>query len=237
MRSTISAFALLLTSFLVAPVSGQDTGAAAVSSPDELLRTFQEGWDEELWQQKFRGKAGYMRADDDRGWQLRMLTLQRLVKHGQKSVPVLLKSLKSGSTPERILAAQALGYLGPQVAFEPLIEAAKSDADPLVRVYAIDSLGMLGCDEQSVDWKALQKAETNRDTRKHINYAIERGGKRIDPTVAAQLTDWDVTTMSSARLGKPAPDFTLNAATGETVRLSNFKGKKAVVLVFIYGDT
>jgi hypothetical protein len=96
---------------------------------------------------------------------------------------------------------------------------------------------MLGCDEQSVDWKALQKAETNRDTRKHIAYPIERGGKRIDPTFAAQLTDWDATTMSSATLGKPAPDFTLNAATGEAVRLSNFKGKKAVVLVFIYGDT
>ena len=96
---------------------------------------------------------------------------------------------------------------------------------------------MLGCDEQTVDWKALQKAETNRDTRKHIDYAIERGGKRIDPTVAAQLTDWDATTMSSARLGQPAPDFTLTAATGETVRLSDFRGKQAVVLVFIYGDT
>ncbi|MFC4427803.1 peroxiredoxin [Deinococcus navajonensis] len=33
-------------------------------------------------------------------------------------------------------------------------------------------------------------------------------------------------------LGQPAPDFTLNASTGETITLSSYRGQKHVVLVF-----
>ncbi len=96
---------------------------------------------------------------------------------------------------------------------------------------------MTGRDENSVDWKVLREAETNRDVKKHIDYAVERHGQRLDARIVRQLIEWDAKTMNSATLGKPAPDFTLTAATGETVGLSDFRGKKAVVLIFIYGDT
>ena len=43
--------------------------------------------------------------------------------------------------------------------------------------------------------------------------------------------------MNSAVIGKPAPDIAMPTFGGETIRLSDFRGKKAVVLVFIYGDT
>ncbi len=36
----------------------------------------------------------------------------------------------------------------------------------------------------------------------------------------------------AAEAGQPAPDFTLPAHTGENVSLSQFKGKKHVVLSF-----
>ncbi|MBI1310062.1 redoxin domain-containing protein [bacterium] len=239
MKSASIAIVLLLGVGLTCSARAQDAGAAAVPLPHQLLSRFVDGWDETLWQQS-RGGVGYMRADDDRGWQLRMQTLQQLVRYreeGQQAVKVLLKSLKSESTPERILAAQALGYLSPWVPAEPLIEAAKSDADPAVRLYAVDALGMTGRDGKTVDWKSLQEAETNRDVRRHIDYAIERDGTRLDQVVVRQLIEWNSKTMNSAKLGQSAPDFTLTAATGEIVKLSDFKGKKAVVLVFIYGDT
>ena len=45
-----------------------------------------------------------------------------------------------------------------------------------------------------------------------------------------------VTTVPSGavalELGKPAPDFSLPAATGETVTLRQFRGKKIVLLEF-----
>ena len=41
--------------------------------------------------------------------------------------------------------------------------------------------------------------------------------------------------MSQISLNTPAPDFTLQNFQGETVRLSDFRGKSHVVLVFNRG--
>jgi peroxiredoxin Q/BCP len=41
---------------------------------------------------------------------------------------------------------------------------------------------------------------------------------------------------SGAFIGEPAPDFALPSATGETVRLSDFRGKAEVVLFFYPKD-
>jgi len=38
--------------------------------------------------------------------------------------------------------------------------------------------------------------------------------------------------MSNVKIGDPAPDFTLPDHTGKQVKLSDFKGKKNVVLAF-----
>jgi len=41
--------------------------------------------------------------------------------------------------------------------------------------------------------------------------------------------------MSQVVINTPAPDFTLHDFTGETVRLSDFRGKTHVLLVFNRG--
>ena len=206
-----------------------------VDSPETWVERFTADWDEAAWTEKPRFRpAGYMRDAKDDGWQTRMRALQQLVLHGEASVPVLVELLRSGDAPQRILAAQALGYLPAADAKGPLLQAAAEDEDAAVRLYAVDSLGMLGAD---VDWDGLLEGASNGDVRKHISYAVERDGAVVEEDVISALRDWDSSTIDSAKVGEPAPEFALKSAQGETVRLADFQGEKAVVLVFVYGDT
>ena len=103
-------------------------------SPQSLLLRFTDSRDESHWMQKSgRRPDRYMLAADNAGWSYRMNTLQKLVAHGTTAVPVLLQALKSESVPERILAAQTLGDLAPDVPAQLLLEAAQSDPDAAVR--------------------------------------------------------------------------------------------------------
>jgi hypothetical protein len=231
MRS-LSVVACAIVMIAGTTVRANDLTPGEKASPPELLEQFNAAWDESHWTPN-----GYMLKADDPGWKIRMRVLRGLVAHGETAGPVLLNALQSDSTPERILAAQALGYFSFHDAAERLLAAAKSDPSAAVRLYAVDSLGMQGATQLKIDWQRLLKDESNRDVRKHINYATERKQQALNPAVTRKLIDFDVGQIDSARVGQPAPDFALVAATGETVRLKQFRGKKAVVLVFIYGDT
>ena len=50
------------------------------------------------------------------------------------------------------------------------------------------------------------------------------------------LASYDLGQMDSAKEGILAPDFALSDASGQTYRLSQFRGKKTVVLTFILQD-
>jgi len=212
-------------------------GAEPQPAPREWLNRFSQHWRDDDWQNKRRfSRAGYMRPLDDEGWKARMLAMQGCVQHGGASVAVLLDGLRSGDAPERIFAAQTLGFLGPDVPTEPLVVALQADADPAVRLYLVDTLGMLGKGAE-VNWAEFLESESNRDVKRHVGYLRERNGKPLDARAVEKLTKWDSRQIDTARIGRAAPDFTLMSLQGDKVRLSDFRGKKAVVLVFIYGDT
>ncbi|GIW91321.1 MAG: hypothetical protein KatS3mg109_1753 [Pirellulaceae bacterium] len=177
-----------------------------------------------------------MRVSEDQGWIARMWAFQALVKAGPASVPPLLERLNQGTVPERILAAQTLGYLGSAVPFDPLEQAVRREREPAVRLYLIDSLGLLGYANR-VDWDSLMRTETNRDIRRHAMYAQQRGATPLDSGVVERLTNWDWKSINSAAVGQPAPDFELPVLDGRPIRLSDFRGRKHVILVFLYGDT
>jgi hypothetical protein len=50
------------------------------------------------------------------------------------------------------------------------------------------------------------------------------------------VTDCDLSELDGARLGHVAPDFSLSDLSGKVCRLSQFRGKKAVVLTFLLDD-
>ena len=202
------------------------------------LEEFSRSWKDEDWQPSGKGPfTQYLRPENDAGWQVRMKTLQAMVGGGRESIELLLERLREGGPAERILAAQALGFFGSHVPRESLLQAAKGDEEAAVRLYAVDSLGMLGGADLTRELTELDKAEKNKDVKRHIAYALERQEIGLDPQVVQELRGWDAGRINTAKTGEPAPDFELSAVTGEKIRLSDFRGKQAVVLVFIYGDT
>lgn len=212
--------------------------AEDASEPHAIVEAFTQTWDEAAWgPTQNPGRPGYMRPLDDAGWKARMKAFQALVKAGPESAGELRRVLQEGSPPERILAAQVLGFLRSKESGADLARAAEHDADPAVRLYAVDSLAMLGGRAHEELFRRLEQNEKNRDVKRHLAYARERDGAALDDTVIASLKQWDAQTIDSARLGQSAPDFELASLSGEKVRLSDFRGKKPVVLVFIYGDT
>ena len=210
---------------------------AAEPDPAALLGLFRDGWDETAWGPKLGPRTAYIRDPSDDDWQLRMRTLRALVAGGQHSVEPLVDVLQKGEAPERVLAAQALGYLAPFAPREALLEAAGNDEDAAVRLYAVDSLGMQGGVDLTEELGILAETEKNRDVLKHLSYALERGTEGVDPRIVRELVEWDASSMATARVGEPAPDFEMVSLGGERIRLSQYWGKSPVVLVFIYGDT
>lgn len=231
-----SAIILTATIVLAAYVRAED-GQNSLS-PAEAMPSFSEAWDDTAWVPKRAGRrAGYLRPDDDQGWKARMTAMQALVRGGSDSAELLLKTLRDGKLPERILAAQTLGFLGERTAGDALLKAAESDADGAVRLYAADSLGMLGAADYRQSLERLVQRETNRDAKRHLSYAVDRSASALDASFVELLKRWDSRQSDSASVGKAAPDFELPSLSGDRVRLSDFRGKSAVVLVFVYGDT
>ncbi|MEZ6141118.1 MAG: HEAT repeat domain-containing protein [Zavarzinella sp.] len=202
----------------------------------QWLKDFQANWDDSTWEKSFRTVPGkFMRPLNDQCWKFRLIAMQGVVANGKVGIPTLLEALKSTNADVRIFAAQSLRYLAPDVPVEPLLAAAKNDPDATVRLYAVDALGMKG--DPKIDFDALLSVEKQRDVRMHLNYAKERKGTAVDAKMVQQLIQWDPKSIATAEVGKKAPDFGLRSVTGKEIKLSDYRGKSAVVLVFIYGDT
>lgn len=65
---------------------------------------------------------------------------------------------------------------------------------------------------------------------------VQRGGRLVAALLfAAVLVCGGLTTASALQVGEKAPDFALPSTTAEEIKLSDFIGKKHVVMFFYVG--
>jgi HEAT repeat protein len=172
----------------------------------------------------------------DPGWKVRMEALIRLVRAGPATVPVLVEALHKGPPSTREFAAQALVYFA-EPSTRSALEQALADPTSGVRIYAILALSMLGPLPRTERHEQILRHDPNVfSVRTTMAAALARNDRPNPEELRKALADYDLRNLVSARLGEIAPDFTLMDFTGKTYRLSQFRGKKTVVLRFILFD-
>ena len=173
----------------------------------------------------------------DPGWKVRMESLVRVVKAGPDAVPVLVEALKDRSPSIREFAAQVLAVVA-DPGTRPALERALSDPEPGVRIYAIKGLSMSGkLVLTQPQREQLKKAYHDYYwIHEYIGNVVRRDDTPNPAAVQRALTEYDLTTLDRARLGQVAPDFALVDGQGQTYRLSQFRGRKIVILEFTTGD-
>ncbi len=210
----------------VASAAAEETSAAAAETPAAVLAEFSRAWPDE--------RTPYRTDEDTTSWKSYVLALKQLVGMGERAVPALIEACDDASFQVRALSARALGFLQAQQAVAKLIELL-GDSQPPVALLAADALGQI---QDPAGLKALEAARRtlrNGDVLLHVNKALQRRVP-LESDVREQIMRIDAASIDTARVGQAAPDFTLKDAWGEPWSLADFRGEKAVVLIFIYGD-
>lgn len=220
----------LVIAGLAAAVQGSQIAVAAERSVATALRDFEAiPW--RYYAAAAIGPNGFP------PWKVRLETEHTIVAAGKKAVPALLRATKADDTHVRALAAQMLGVIGDAQALPALERLAGGDAQSTVRLYAVEAASRLvGADASAVIAKGL--TDKNQDVKWMASRSQLRRQQRV-PTGAKLHRYWtsgfDQAKLATAAKGKRAPDFMLESKAG-VVRLSQFAGKRPVVLIFQLGD-
>src|SRR5262249_47651479 len=149
---------------------------------------------------------------------------------------VLAEALHKGPPSTRELAAQALVHFA-DPSTRPGLERALADPKSGVRLYAIQALSMFGrLPRTERHEQILSNDPSFWGVRPMMAAALARDDRPNPAQLRKLLADYDLRQLDSARPGEMAPDFTLTDFSGKTYRLSQFRGKKTVVLRFILFD-
>lgn len=206
-----------------------------------LLQQFALDWPD--------GRTPY-RTEGDTSWIAYALTMKRLVAQGDAAIPALLISCSDPQAQVRALSARVLGFLsgkGSKGANAAKVNTKRTqtvvaklillldDSSPLVALMAADALGQL---QDPLGLEALRSARhriDHGDVLLHIAKGLQRRVP-LEEDVREQILRIHPQQVNSAAIGLRAPDFTLRDAAGKAWKIADYRGKKSVVLVFIYGD-
>ena len=191
-----------------------------------VLGEFSKDWPE--------NRVAYRNAEDATSWKTYALTMSQLMAMGDAAVPGLIKGCDDPNFQVRALSARMLGFLHASASVSKLITLLDDKRAP-VALLAADALGQIRAPAGLAALRAARGRLKSGDVLLHISKALDRD-VALEDDVQTQLLRINDRNIDSAKVGLPAPDFTLKDPAGKQWRLSDFRGKKTVVLVFIYGD-
>ncbi len=183
------------------------------------------------------GYKGVGDLDDD-AWRVRTLAIRDLVRLGSDAASDLIAGMHDENRHVRHITVTAIGILGIKEAADDLMKLLTDDSDPIVRGQAAQALGQIGCK------RALSTLEvvSEKDESMHVKHrAVLAVGRLKEGAVSGpgDIATWagiDEKNFRMAKVGQAAPDFELKDTSGKPWRLSDFRNRKTVVLVWIFAD-
>lgn len=191
------------------------------------------------------GKPGIASLDDP-GWKIRTLALRDLARLGPEAESGIRERLFHENLHVRYIAAAALGIRAEKSAVGDLARVLQADPEMLVRSQAAIALRQIGrrsgdrAAGDPVVVSALDAAleDKEEDVRHQARLALESIRTEIGPDEKLRdaFASLDEDTFETAAVGEPAPDFALPDTRGRDWKLSDFRGRQPVVLVWIFAD-
>jgi hypothetical protein len=169
-----------------------------------------------------------------KGWQERVALEFEIINDADRES--LRVALKDADPFVRAIAARALGIVGDRDAADALAELVRADPEYFVRLRAVESLGYLKMKPDAIDLAMKDRSAGVTWVAKLAADQITSGidySRQLREAYATGITR-DV--MGSARVGRPAPDFTALTSDGKPFRLSTVSGKKPIAIYFAAYD-
>jgi len=209
------------------PVRGGESGAAGKVL--ERIRAF-----------NFTPNDSYHGIADlnDQAWRVRTRVVRDLIRMGPKIGPELIGFLKDDNRHVRDVSSMVLGILNVEEAGEGLQRLAVGDPAPVVRVEAIEALSKIGGKGVKEFIEARKVKDPHRDVRNRCVVALGRleRGMTVSHDLAKAYASLAESDFRRAKVGQSAPDFILKDTTGKSWKLSDFKGKNPVALIWIFAE-
>lgn len=175
---------------------------------------------------------------DDRDWLVRTLAVRDLVRAGLPAESEIVAALEHSNAHVRHVAVMSLGIVRSTNAVARLEAVLLKDPDDVVRSQVAQALSQIG-QSRSLDVLRLAlKDDKSKDVRHQAELALHaiEHGHAATPELAAAYRALDERRFGRAKVGEPAPDFQLPDTDGRVWKLADFRGRKPVVLIWIFAD-
>ena len=173
-------------------------------------------------------------ANFDKGWRERVLIEFAIVNDAK--IEALRKGLGDDDFHIRAISARALGIREDMAAARALSKLARKDPEPKVRMRAVEALGLLRTNLETVE---RAKSDENFGVQFSAKLAADQI-KSGDPCAEQLRNDYQRGIGSEeidlAKVGEPAPTFSALTSDGKRFRLSDVVGKKPIAIYFTAFD-